>query len=79
MIFYYGLPLDASGKLGAPTPAGWELYDMQSDPFELKNLYDDPAYAPIAADLKKRLRGMKEQHGDTDAPYPELLERLQSA
>ena len=46
-IFYYGLALDASGAVDEPSPAGWELYDMQNDPFELHNLYPDPAYADI--------------------------------
>ncbi len=28
----------------------WELYDLQKDPEELNNVYNDPAYA----DVKKR-------------------------
>jgi arylsulfatase A-like enzyme len=32
-----------------------ELYDMRADPRELHNLYDDPAYAGVRADLERRL------------------------
>ena len=72
LIFYYGLPLDASGAVQEPTPAGWELYDMKNDPFELKNLYDDPAYADIVAELREKLKAVKRAYGDTDEQYPEL-------
>ena len=32
-----------------------ELYDLQSDPFELRNRHGDPAYAAIEAQLAARL------------------------
>jgi len=32
-----------------------ELYDLQKDPMELKNVVDDPAYAEILAALRQRL------------------------
>eukprot|EP00945_MAST-04E_sp_MAST-4E-sp1_P008288 g8288.t1 len=32
-----------------------ELYELQSDPKELKNLYNDPAYSLIQAQLKEKL------------------------
>ena len=48
LIFYYGLPLDAAGAVNEQTPAGWELYDMKNDPFELHNLHEDPRYAQTA-------------------------------
>ncbi len=32
-----------------------ELYDLQSDPFELQSLDQDPAYASVAAELASRL------------------------
>ncbi len=33
----------------------WELYDLKKDPTEVNNVYKDPAYADVVADLKKRL------------------------
>jgi arylsulfatase A-like enzyme len=32
-----------------------ELYDLRSDPQELHNLIDDPAYAEVQADLRSQL------------------------
>ena len=32
-----------------------QLFDLQEDPFELRNLAGDPALAPVEADLKQRL------------------------
>lgn len=42
----------------------WELIDRKNDPLELKNVYDDPAYAEIQADLHKQLDGLREKYGD---------------
>ena len=25
----------------------WELFDLQTDPLEMKNVYNDPAYASV--------------------------------
>ncbi|NOZ23315.1 MAG: sulfatase [Planctomycetes bacterium] len=74
LIFFYGLPLDASGAMPDPTPAAWELYDLEKDPFELKNVYEDPAYADVIKDLRDQLDKLKEECGDTDEKYPELIE-----
>ncbi|MBT3374123.1 MAG: sulfatase [Lentisphaerae bacterium] len=76
LICYYGLPLDASGALAVETPGGWELYDMQNDPFELRNVYEEPSLAETVAGLKGRLHELREQYGDTDARYPALLDKL---
>lgn len=75
LVFIYGLPLDAAGARDAPTEPGWELYDLRRDPGELRNVYDDPAYADVRADLKETLRERKRALGDEDDAYPELLER----
>jgi arylsulfatase A-like enzyme len=78
LVFYYGLPLDAAGASPEVTPAGWELYDMQHDPFELRNLYGDPAYAPVVRELTARLDEVKRECRDTDDRYPEVV-RLREA
>jgi len=44
----------------------WELYDMQRDPGEMHNVYDDPAYAEIRASLHEQLRRLQQEVGDTD-------------
>jgi arylsulfatase A-like enzyme len=44
LIYFYGKPLDATGALDFETPEGWELYDLKKDPFEMKNVFDEPSY-----------------------------------
>ena len=36
-----------------------ELYDLERDPHELRSVHDDPAYAPIRAQLARRLRALR--------------------
>jgi len=81
LAFFYGLPLDATLGKGRfpPTPAGWELYDLQHDPQELHNVYEDPAYAAVISQLTTRLAELKQQYGDSDSQYPELQKRLEES
>ena len=45
----------------------WELFDFKTDPLELKNVYNDPAYSAVRKDLHKRLSGLMKKYGDSDA------------
>jgi arylsulfatase A-like enzyme len=40
----------------------WELYDLEHDPRELQNVYGEPAYAGIRAQLHKRLGELRAQY-----------------
>lgn len=44
----------------------WELYDLEKDPDEMKNVYDDPQYAPIVKELKEKLEQLRAKYGDSD-------------
>ncbi len=44
----------------------WELYDLQTDPREMKNLYNDPAYAKTVEQLKRELQRLKKELKDED-------------
>ncbi len=82
LIFFYGLPLDAEIFAKSPHPAttpGWELYDLRKDPMELRNVYAEPEYAKVCNDLKKELLRVKEQVGDRDEKYPELMKVREKA
>lgn len=46
---------------------GWELFDLQKDPDEMKNLYGKTGYDKITAQLKSQLNGLIKQYDDTDA------------
>jgi hypothetical protein len=47
----------------------WELFDLQKDPEELNNLYNDPAYQNVVAALKDELFRLKNAVGDSDQFY----------
>jgi arylsulfatase A-like enzyme len=42
----------------------WELIDRKNDPMELRNVYEDPAYAEIREDLHKRLEALRAKYKD---------------
>jgi len=44
----------------------WELFDLQNDPHELKNLINDPSQAANIAALKKKLAELQVKYEDTD-------------
>jgi arylsulfatase A-like enzyme len=44
----------------------WELYDIQADPLEMKNVYNDPIYGSIKADLHKRLGKLMAKYKDSE-------------
>lgn len=51
----------------------WELYDEVNDPDEMKNLYDDPAYAQVREELTVLLRATQEKYEDTDPDEKEKV------
>jgi arylsulfatase A-like enzyme len=53
----------------------WELIDRIKDPQELKNVYDDPAYAQIKADLHRKLDGLREKYGDSKELSQSYIDR----
>jgi len=76
LIFFYGQPLDMTGADQQTTAPAWEFYDLQKDPKELINRYNDPAYAETIAELKDRLQQLRQETGDTDEQYPVMQEIL---
>jgi arylsulfatase A-like enzyme len=66
LIYFYGCDYEG----GYQTPPGWELYDLESDPGEDVNLYDDPGSAPLVAELKERLADLRTRVGDTGEHFP---------
>ena len=45
----------------------WEMYDLQTDPNEMKNIYGDPAYADVQKMMHEKLTKVRKQYGDSDA------------
>ncbi len=46
-----------------------ELYDLQNDPYELRSLHDDPAYASVKATLRHRLHMLRACRGASCRVY----------
>ena len=44
----------------------FELYDLENDPHEMKNLIHLPDYYPIVEKLRKRMRGLRMELKDPD-------------
>lgn len=44
----------------------WEFYDLQKDPIEMRNEYDNPSYAKTVASLKKEMYRLKKDLKDED-------------
>ncbi|WP_028524567.1 sulfatase family protein [Runella limosa] len=45
----------------------WELYDRTNDKNELKNVYNDPKYAKIKAEMHKKLTALRVKYKDSEA------------
>jgi arylsulfatase A-like enzyme len=43
----------------------WELYDLKADPDEMRNVYNDPAYAGTVKELTAELKQLREKYKDT--------------
>ncbi len=52
----------------------WELYDLETDPQEMKNVYGDPAYQEVQNQLMKRLDELQVQYGDSDSLRQVILQ-----
>ena len=44
----------------------WELFDLEQDPREVNNVYENPAYADTVKQLKAELKRLQERYGDSD-------------
>ena len=42
----------------------WELYDLQNDPMEMHNIYNEPGYEALIDSLKTELNKLQEQYDD---------------
>ncbi len=73
LIFFYGYDYEGGNR----TPPAWELYDLETDPCQNVNVYDDPDYAQVVVELKERLARLRKRVGDTGQDYPAVEEVVQ--
>ena len=57
----------------------WELYDLENDPSEMNNIYDDPSYKEVVENMHDRLDEMRTKYGDSDELNARNLERYLKA
>jgi hypothetical protein len=43
----------------------WELYDLEEDPRELNNVYNEPEYSSIREELHARLEELRVEYKDS--------------
>jgi len=51
-------------------PEEWELYDLETDPDEMRNLFGQRAQETRVRDLRHRLDALRRETGDFDPPGP---------
>ena len=66
LIYYYGESLGASNSKDETREPEWELFDLNQDPYEMNNVYSDPAYAEQVKELKEELYRLKERVQDPE-------------
>jgi len=64
LIYYYADALGQPGTADERHEPQWELFDLETDSSELRNVYDDPAYRSVVKDLKDQLHRLQEELGD---------------
>jgi arylsulfatase A-like enzyme len=79
LAFFYGRGLGLDGANSNPesetTPA-WEFFDLEKDPFQINNVYQDTQYAKIIKEMKIELEKKRKNLKDTDTQYPEMQDIL---
>ncbi len=71
LIYYYADALGQAGTIDESYEPEWELFDLEGDPYELNNVYADPAYADVVTELTHRLYALQDEVGDTRYVPPE--------
>ncbi|MEE9362112.1 MAG: sulfatase [Cellulophaga sp.] len=66
LAFFYGHSLDMTGSSKEITEPAWEFYDLDKDPNENYNAYNDTAYSEVIKEMKIELQKQREIYGDTD-------------
>ncbi len=52
----------------------WELYDLETDPREMQNVYNDEAYADVRETMHQKLDSIRSYYGDSDANDQKYLD-----
>ena len=69
LAFFYGNGLEKNKK-NDPTTRYWDFFDLQKDPHELHNAYNDPQYQDVIQAMKAEILHQRKLLGDTDEDNP---------
>ena len=73
LIYYYADGLDQPGVIDEPKKPEWELFDLESDPNELNNVYHDAGYAEVVEELTAELNRLQAKLGDEPFDHPSAV------
>ncbi len=75
LAFFYGNGFKENKFAeGEETGRYWDFFDLEKDPNELHNAYNDSEYQEIIKKMKEEILRQRKELGDTDADNPEILE-----
>jgi N-acetylglucosamine-6-sulfatase len=72
LIFFYGVDVKSHREPMPSTPAAWEFYDLENDPHETTNLYEDPGHQELIAKMKQQLKDVRAELDETDVAHPQI-------
>ena len=78
LMFFYGDRLNMTGSEDKTTTPAWEFYDLQSDPRENHNAYNDPQYAKIIRQMKEEMLKLRKDVKDEDTNTPKMKEIMET-
>ena len=64
LIYWYYDDLGQPGARPDTLEPEWELFDLEKDPLEVMNVYDDPAYAEVVQQMTDKLEAEMNRIGD---------------
>ena len=67
LIMFYGTGWQ--GESEPDTPPAWELYDLERDPQEMNNVYNNPEYVGVIAELKKQLKELRAKYKEDNPKF----------
>jgi arylsulfatase A-like enzyme len=72
LIYFYGEGLSKKNTSTAKTAKAWEFYDLEKDPLELKNEFNNPLYKDEIISLREELVKIKNSTKDQETIVPEI-------
>ncbi|MCB9846080.1 MAG: sulfatase [Phycisphaeraceae bacterium] len=63
-----GVRTDRYKLIWFPQTREWQLFDLESDPHEMRSVHDDPAYAHVLDEMKSRYLALRDLYDVDDQP-----------